>query len=63
MQRHLSYYFFSLTTDINRVSRNARVPAAQRGVNGHGVCLRYFFCFWLSVNSLSSPVNGYSEGR
>ena len=29
MQRHLSYYFFSLTTDINRASKNPRVPAAR----------------------------------
>ena len=24
-------------------------------------CVFFFFSFWLSVNSLSSPVNGYSE--
>ena len=29
MQRHLSYYSFSLTTDINRVYVNPRVPAAR----------------------------------
>ena len=26
-------------------------------------CVSIIICFWLSVNSLSSPVNGYSEGR
>ena len=30
MQRHLSYHFFSLTTDTNRVSQNPRVPVAQQ---------------------------------
>jgi hypothetical protein len=31
MQRHLSYSFFSLTTDLNRASQNPRVPALQEG--------------------------------
>ena len=67
-QRHFSYYFFSLTTDINRASKNPRVPAAQPDSDKHddkyvlGVRV-LFFCFWLSVNLLSSPVYGYSEGR
>ena len=26
-------------------------------------CVSIIFCFWLSVNSLSSPANGYSERR
>ena len=26
-------------------------------------CVFIIICIWLSVNSLSSPVNGYSEGR
>ena len=34
-QHHFSYYFFSLTTDVNRVSRNLRVPAAQQVGYGH----------------------------
>ena len=65
---HLSYYFFSLTTDINRASKNPRVPAAKPDSDKHddkyvlGVRV-FFFCFRLSVNFLSSPVNGYSEGR
>ena len=65
MQRHLSYYFFSLTTDINGVCQNPRVPAAERSmtITAPGVRAHCFFCFWLSVNSLSSPVNGYSGGR
>ena len=34
----MSYYFFSLTTDMNRDSQNPRVPAAQRGMgNERGV--------------------------
>ena len=67
-RHHLSYYFFSLTTDINRASKNPRVPAAQPDSDKHddkyvlGVRV-LFFCFWLSVNLLSFLVNGYSEGR
>ena len=63
MQHHLSFYFFSLTTDMNSLSQNTRVPAAHEG-NTHdpGVGV-HFFCFWLSANSPSSPVNGYTEGR
>ena len=34
-QGHLSFYFFSLTTDINRASKNPRVPAAQPGSDKH----------------------------
>ena len=30
MQRHLSYNFFSLTTDINSVSQNPLVPVAAQ---------------------------------
>ena len=68
MQRHLTYYyyFFSLTTDVNYLSQNPRVPAALRDMNhSPGVCPFILFCFWLTVNlnSLSSSVNGYSEGR
>ena len=63
MQLHLSYNFFSLTTDVNRVSHNPRVPTAQQGVkDSPGVRVHYFY-FWLFVNYFSSPVNGYSEGR
>ena len=29
-QRDLSYYFFSLTTDINRASKNPQVPTGVR---------------------------------
>ena len=63
MQRHLSYYFFSLTTDVNRVSQNPLVPAAQSvnlntGVPGVRV---HFFCDRPSVNSISPPVNGDSK--
>jgi hypothetical protein len=69
MQRHLSK-FFSLTTDVNPASQNPRVPgsAAHRGMrfelesNIPGVRV-HNFCFWLFVNSLLSPVNGYSGGR
>ena len=59
----MSYYFFSLTTDMNRVSLNPRVSAWRRvdrqlpGVRVHK------FCSWLSVNPPSSPVDGSSEER
>ena len=48
MQYHLSYYFFSLTTDMNRFSqtRNPRVPESQKGQGGaRGVCVLFFFRF------------------
>ena len=64
IQRHLSYYLFSLTTDMNSVSQNTQVPAVQQGNTKTGQGVRFHYCLlWLSVNSLSSPVNGYSEGR
>ena len=51
---------------MNRVSRNPRVATAQQDLdknkNAPGVRV-LFIGFWLSVNSLSSPVNGSSEGR
>ena len=71
MQYHFSYYFFSLTTDMNCFAQSPQVPALtpknnlKMGYGDHGppgVRGRFFF-FWLSVNSLLSPVNGYSEGR
>ena len=46
---HLSYYSFSLTTDILRVSKNPQVPAVQRvdylgyGVRVHSI-IRLAFC-------------------
>ena len=63
-QRDLSYYFFSLTNDINRASKNPQVPTAPDSVSDYGVRV-LFFCFWLSVNPLwsSGSGNGYSEGR
>ena len=44
IQRHI-YYFFSLTTDVNRSSQNPRVPAAQSRVNDciPGVRVHYIF--------------------
>ena len=44
IQRHI-YYFFSLTTDVNRSSQNPRVPAAQSSVTGciPGVRVHYIF--------------------
>ena len=41
MQHHLLYYFFSLTTDMNPLSRNPQVPVAQLG-GGYGVRVQYF---------------------
>ena len=45
MQRHLSYYVFSLTTIINLVSQNARVTAAapQTGDFIRGMRVYYYF--------------------
>jgi hypothetical protein len=41
--RHLSYYFFSLTTDLNHVSQNPEVPEAQRKtVSDPGVRVHFF---------------------
>ena len=66
MQRHLSYYIFSLTMDMNHVSKNPRVlTATQPSVYGprRPVRVNIFLYFWLSVNPspLSSPVNYYSD--
>ena len=48
-QYHISFYSFSLTMDMNRVSRNPRVPVAQEVVNyeavgdwEYGVRVHYF---------------------
>ena len=58
----LSYFFFSLTMDINRASKNPLVPVAKPD--------RFYSCSWVrvhyilllaiaeSVNHFSSPVNG-----
>ena len=47
MQRHLLYYFFSLTTDMNPFSPIPQVPAAKPGrrnnTNIAGVRVHYFF--------------------
>ena len=65
MQYHFSYYFFSLTTDMNCFAQNPQVPAVKKHMDyrgAYGVRV-LFFSFWLSVNSLLSPVIGYYEGR
>jgi hypothetical protein len=64
MQRHLSYCFFSLTTDLNRFSRNPRVAAAWDGLAGCVPGVRVHYILLLTVcQFLSSPDNGYFEGR
>ena len=69
IQRHFVLFFFSssLTTDMNRNSQNPRVPVSRgfwHGAFASGVRVRYFFdSDSLFNNSLSSPVNGYSERR
>ena len=69
MQRDLSSYFFSLTTNINRVSQKPLVPVnmqtrAPTSTHCNGPAVRVdCFCFLLFVNSLSSPDIGHSEGR
>ena len=42
---HFSYYFFSLTTDLNRASQNPRVPVSALGKddNNPGVRVHYLF--------------------
>ena len=47
-QRDLSYYFFSLTTDVNRVSKNPQVPEALQ----YGVSVHFFF----ASGCLSIPI-------
>ena len=74
MQRYSLYYFFSLTPDMNHhVTQNPPVPAvsqvdSQLQLDGYRyrylmVRVHYFFASWLSVNCLSSPVNGCFEER
>ena len=68
IQHHLSYCFFSLTSDMNyHVSQNPPVLQLELrsgiGNSMPGVRVHYFSVSWLSVNSLSSPVNDYSEQR
>ena len=67
MQHQLSHYFSSFTKDMNRDTQYPFVPAVQKGKSkdyGHVPGVRvHVFCFSLYVNSLSSPVNGYSEER
>ena len=43
-QRDLSYYFFSLTTDINRASKNPQVPTTQSEYSKlYGVRVHFIF--------------------
>ena len=68
MQPQLSYYFFQ--SHYGRESRLSESTSAY-GAATHEFCSFFcsygacplFICFWLSVNFLSSPGNGYSEGR
>ena len=59
MQSDLSSYFFSLTTDINRVSQKplVAVAALKQNVitNNYPVRVDSFFLFLLFMNPLSSP--------
>ena len=51
MQYHLSYYFFSLTTDMNCSGQNPQVPAVKIYKSNYEPGVRvHFFFFWLSVN-------------
>ena len=43
MQSHFSYSYFSLTTDLNPVSQNPRVPAAMHPNSAFGVRVHFFF--------------------
>ena len=61
------FFFFSLTTDVNRVSLNPRVPVAQQVYtfnlfsvyHGPGVSVNYYVLFALSrisKTTMSFPV-------
>ena len=66
MQHQLSHYFSSLYGQESRLSASTSACDAERQLEGFFWCSRvrvHFFCLLLFVNSLSSPVNGYSEGR
>jgi hypothetical protein len=64
IKRHLSYYIFSLTTDMNPASQNPLVPTAWGGLAGSVPGVRVHYILLLAVYQfLSSPVNGYFEGR
>ena len=67
MQRDFSFYFSSLTTDINRVSQNPLVPMNMQtrvGIFARGPGVRVdIFCSRLFINSLSSTDVVYSEWR
>ena len=43
--------------------RQSHHPVNRRIIGMFPQCVSIIFCFWLSANPLSSPVNGYSEGR
>ena len=52
-------FFFSLTTDVNRVSQNPLVPAVpQNWYNNIKAVRVYFVLLPASDNSLSPAVNG-----
>ena len=44
-QHDLSYYFFSLTTDIDRASKNPQVPTAQSSKDSEYFGVRVLFFF------------------
>ena len=55
---HLSYCFFSLTTDTNRVSQNPLVPAAPQKLNNNfndpGVGVDLFLLLVVSIPFIST---------
>ena len=50
MQYHLSYYFFSLTTDVNCSAQNPQVPAVKKDIGYYSACgVRVLFFFLLAI--------------
>ena len=69
MQHHLSLLFLqSHYGNESRLSDSTSACGTRRHLEGflcsRGACPIFFFVSrYLSINSLSFPVNGYSEGR
>ena len=57
MQLHLSYYFFSLTRDMNRHSQNPKVPTAkENNKNDPGVRVQIFLRLAICQFSFASSL-------
>jgi hypothetical protein len=64
MNYHVTPYLTLPYLTLPYAAQNPPVPQLGRhSMVFTGVRVHYFFVSWLSVNSLSSPVNGSSEER